>query len=113
MATGAGGGFLFGLMEDAFSLLAFGANTLALTLVGLAGGATRDLFIGDSKHFYFWYFALGKWSRDVIHWAMAGDIVRGPFVETIFLRAPLDAVYAAVVGVVILAGVSLSREVGA
>ena len=37
MGSAAGLGFVFGLLEDAFSILAFGANTIAMTLVGAIG----------------------------------------------------------------------------
>ena len=37
-------GFFFGLLEDAFSVLAFGASSLAMTAVGILGSRTRDLF---------------------------------------------------------------------
>lgn len=103
MAAGAGGGLLFGLMEDAFSLLAFGANTLSLTVVGLAGGATRDLFVGDSRLFLIWYLGVGKWLRDLLQWVLVGEGLREGFVEAMVVRGTVAAVYTAVVGIAILA----------
>jgi hypothetical protein len=35
-------GLLFGLLEDALSVLAFGANTVAMTAIGILGAFTRD-----------------------------------------------------------------------
>lgn len=98
LGTGAAMGFVFGLMEDAFSLLAFGANTVTLTVVGIAGARTRDLFVGDSVLFMMSYLALGTWLRTFLHWLVAGATVRGPFVETLLLQGIPAALYAAVVG---------------
>lgn len=103
IAMGAGLGFVFGLLEDAFSLLSFGANTVALTVVGLAGARTRDLFVGDSLLFLASYLVAGKWLRDALRWIMAGEGVRGPLVDNLFIHSPIQSVYAAVVGIGVLA----------
>lgn len=96
-------GFAFGMLEDAFSVLAFGANTVAMTLIGAGGAHTRSLFVGDSLLFLISYMFLGKWIRDVIHWMAMGEAARLPFVEALLLGAPLEAAYVAVVGVGIVA----------
>lgn len=98
--TAAGIGFVFGLLEDAFSVLAFGASTLALTLVGAAGARTRDLFVGDSPVFLVSYLFLGKWARDLVHWAMVGDNLREPFVQAMLVEGSIAAAYATGVGLV-------------
>ena len=36
-------GLCFGLLEDALSVLAFGANTIAMTVAAVGGAFTRDL----------------------------------------------------------------------
>lgn len=113
MGWGAGLGFFFGLLEDAFTTLGFGANAVAMTVVGALGGATRDLFIGDSRHFFLLYFSMGKWGHDVLHWLIAGDGMRGPFVDVVLIRAPVAALYAAAVGLVIVALSGVEREAGA
>ena len=100
MGAAAGIGFAFGLLLDAFSLLAFGANALALTLVGAAGARTRDWFVGDSFFFVISYLFLGKWVKDLVHWVAVGEGVREPFVQAILIGAPLAAAYAAAIGVV-------------
>ena len=100
---GAGLGFLLGLLEDAFSVLAFGANTFALTLVGMGGTQTRDLFVGDSLFFLMSYLVLGKLGRDLLHWVAVGEGLRESFVETMLIQSPISAVYAGVVGVVVIA----------
>jgi rod shape-determining protein MreD len=99
MGTGAALGFGFGILEDAFSVLAFGANTIALTLVGAVGARTRDLFVGDSVLFMASYLMAGKWLRDLIFWIAAGEL-RGPFGDVMLAQAVPAALYAAAVGVV-------------
>lgn len=103
MGVGAGLGFAFGLMEDAFSLLAFGANAVSLTVVGLLGARTRDLFVGDSLLFLAWYLFVGKWLRDALHWVMTGETVRGPAIRSLVIEAPAQALYAAGVGLLVMA----------
>ncbi len=108
--TGAGLGFAFGLLEDAFSVLAFGANTVAMTLVGAVGARARELFVGDSLLFVVAYLALGKWLRDLIHWVVVGEAVREPFVRAMLVQGGLAALYAAAVGLVVLAVAGELRE---
>lgn len=110
IGTAAGAGFVLGLLEDALSVLSFGANAVALTLVGALGAVTRDLFVGDSLLFLVSYFMLGKWLRDLVHWVMVGDTLREPFVDQILVQSVLGGFYAAVVGVVIMAFTGLWRD---
>ena len=95
-------GLVFGLLEDALSVLAFGANTVTMTAIGIAGAFTRDLFVGDSRLFVVSYFFVGKWARDFLHWLMMGDELRQPFFQEIFVRGFVAAAYAALVGIVLL-----------
>ena len=103
IGSGAGLGFLLGLLDDAFSVLAFGANTFAMTLVGMGGSRTRDLFVGDSLFFLASYLVLGKWMRDLLHWVAVGEGLRGSFVDTMLIQAPISAVYAGLVGLFVIA----------
>ncbi|CAN5755598.1 hypothetical protein BH23GEM11_BH23GEM11_19190 [soil metagenome] len=104
-------GFLFGLMEDAFSILAFGANALTMTLLAVAGSRTRDLFVGESVSFFLGYLFVGTWLRYALHWVVAGTEVRGAAQDVLLVEAPLGAAYVAVVGVVLLLGTgALVRE---
>lgn len=98
---GAALGFAFGLLEDAFSILTFGANTIALTLVGALGSRTRDLFVGESLLFVVSYLFLGKWVRDLVLWGAMGTL-RGPLHEVVFIQGAISALYVAAVGVVVL-----------
>lgn len=96
-------GFGMGLMEDALSMLAFGANSIALTVSGIVGGVTRDLFVGDSRIFVPIFLFFGKWLRDLAYWVVAPAVTREPIVEAFFTRGPLLAAYTAALGVVAFA----------
>jgi cell shape-determining protein MreD len=95
-------GLFFGLLEDALSVLAFGANTVAMTAVGILGAFTRDLFVGDSRLFAISYFFVGKWLRDFIHWIMVGEDLRQPFVDQVVVQGATGGAYAAAVGLVVV-----------
>ena len=109
---GAGLGFFFGFLEDAFSLLAFGANTLALTLVGALGARTRELFLGDSLLFFFAYLGLGKLLRDLVYWVVAGETVRGPFVSAVLVQGGLGSLYVAGLGILLVRFLGGTKELG-
>jgi cell shape-determining protein MreD len=102
MGWGGGLGLVLGLMEDSFSVLAFGANTLSLTLVGILGARTRDLFVGESYLFFFSYLWAGKLFRDLVHWLVAGEGIREPFMNAVLVDGTLGALYGALVGIVVL-----------
>ena len=102
MGTAAGIGFAFGLLLDSFSLLAFGTNTVAMTLLGAAGARTRDVFVGDSFFFVVSYLFLGKWVKDLLYWVLVGEGIREPFVQAVLVGSSLNALYAAAVGVVVV-----------
>lgn len=110
IGAAAGVGLAFGILEDALSVLAFGVNSVAMTLVGLAGGTTRDLFVGDSLFFLVSYFVLGKFVRDLLAWTLMGAALREPFVAQVLVQGLLGGVYAAVVGIVLMAVTGLWRE---
>ena len=102
MGWGAGLGFAFGLLEDSFSGLAFGANTLALALTGALGARTRELFVGDSLLFFSFYLAGGKWVRDLVHWIAAGEVGREPFLNAVLVDGSLSAACVALVGILLI-----------
>lgn len=96
--AGAALGFVFGLLEDAFSVLAFGASALAMTVVGILGAKSRDVFVGDSLLFVFAYLGIGKFLRDILYWVVAGETVREPFVSGVLIGGGFAALYMALVG---------------
>lgn len=110
VGTAAGTGLVFGLMEDALSVLSFGANGVTMSLLGLAGAVTRDLFVGDSLFFLVSYFVAGKFVRDALHWVVVGDAVRQPFVDHVLVQGLLGGLYAAAVGILVMAVTGLWRE---
>ncbi len=110
VGTAAGTGLIFGLLEDALSVLSFGANALAMTVIGAAGAATRDLFVGDSMVFLVSYFVVGKFLRDVLHWVVVGETLRQPFLEQVVAQGLLGGVYAAATGILVMALTGLWRE---
>lgn len=106
----AGVGLVFGLLEDALTVLAFGANSIAMTLTAIGGAFTRDLFVGDSRTFLVSYLFIGKWARDLIHWVAVGEGLRQPFVDQVVIQGAVGAGYAAVVGMVLAGLTGLGRE---
>ena len=110
MGRAAGMGLLFGLLEDALSVLSFGANSVAMTIVAVLGAVTRDLFVGDSLFFLVSYFLIGKWVRDLVYWFMVGETLRQPFVDQVLIQGLIGGMYAAIVGVVLLAVTGLRQQ---
>ncbi len=100
--TAAGVGFALGLMEDAFSILSFGANALALTVVGAVGSRSREFFVGESLVFLISYLAVGTWLRYLIHWMASGAAVRPEVGDALLVQGGGVAVYTAVTGVLLL-----------
>ena len=95
-------GLVFGLLEDALSVLAFGANTVTMTAIGIAGAFTRDFFVGDSRLFVVSYLFVGKWMRDLLHWVLMSADLRQPFLSEVVVQGTVAAGYAALVGMALL-----------
>ena len=98
VGAGAGLGFVLGVLEDAFSMRAFGANALAMTLVGALGAKSRDFFVGDSTGFLVTFLLLGTWARDLLAWVVTDASIRPAFQDHLVIEAPLLALYTTVVG---------------
>ena len=113
MGRTAGLGLFFGLLQDALTVLSFGANSLAMTIVAVLGAVTRDLFVGDSTLFLVAYFVIGKWTRDLVYWVMVGESLRQPFVEQVVVQGLTGGVYTAVVGLGLLEITGLRQEAAA
>lgn len=110
LGSAAAVGLIFGLLEDSLSVLAFGANTVAMTLVGILGALTRDLFVGDSRFFVLSYLFLGKWMRDFAHWILVGDDLRRPFVDQVLVQGGTGAIYVALVGLGLTTFIGLTAD---
>lgn len=98
VGSAAGAGFALGLLEDALNDLAFGASTIAMTVLGAAGSRSRDLFVGDSFTFVLIYLFAGKWVRDLIQWIITASELREPFERAMLIDSSAAALYLAVVG---------------
>lgn len=110
MGWAAGLGFVLGLLQDSLSVVAFGANTVTMTVVGTLGAGTRELFVGDSRAFVILYFFIGKWLRDGVHWLLVGEDLRRPFVEQLLVQGVPSAAYVALVGLFVVALIGVSSE---
>ena len=108
--TAAGIGLFFGLLEDSLSVLAFGANSVAMTVVGVLGALTRDLFVGDSRLFVVSYLFLGKVTRDFVHWVLIGDDLRQPFVDQVLVEGVIAGAYVAAIGLALTFLLRLTAE---
>lgn len=97
-------GFALGMLEDAFTLVAFGANTLAMTLVAILGVQTRAFFVSTAAlSFQIVYFGAGKWLRDFVHWVLQQRVgLASGFLEPMILTGVPAALYAALVGVILV-----------
>ncbi|MDE2655656.1 MAG: rod shape-determining protein MreD [Gemmatimonadetes bacterium] len=91
-------GFCLGLLEDAFSMLSFGASVFALTLVGTMGAQVRHMFVGRSIFFQSTYFFLAKWVRDLLAWLVSNPDSRDVFVDHVLIESPVAALYVAAAG---------------
>jgi rod shape-determining protein MreD len=87
-------GLLLGVLNDALSLTAFGAEALANSMIGFLGARSRDLFEGDSLLFVVGYVFLGKWLHDVLYFVFTRSTHDAPW-STLVTTAPVAAIYAA------------------
>ena len=98
----AGYGLLLGILDGAVIPFNLGASALVLTILGFAGGRSRELFAGDSFVFLALYLFAGKWMYDTLLYLVTGDLFR-PGASYLLLVSPLTALYAAAAGLVALA----------
>lgn len=99
-ASAAAVGFTLGLMRDSLSLVAFGVDAIALTILGYLGARSRDFFIGESLVFVAVYLTVGKLLHDVIYYLIAGPAL-GDAGLRFFSQLPL-VIYAAGAGLTAL-----------
>ncbi len=93
-------GFALGLLEDAVSVVAFGAAAAAETVTGYLGARSRDLFVGETTIFLGAYLFLGCWLRDALYYLLAEGSRRSGAVSSLLVSAPLWSLYSAAAGVV-------------
>lgn len=110
--SGAGAAALgvgLGLLRDSLSIVAFGADAIALGLVSYLASRTRDLFIGDTLPFFAVYLLLGKWVHDALYLLIRGSVTGGNWMQRLLTEAPIAALYAAAAGVVVILAYRLMR----
>jgi rod shape-determining protein MreD len=105
----AGLGFFLGLLEDSFSILAFGANTLTLVILALLASRTRDLLVSETPGFLLAYLTVGIWVRGALHWLVTASELRTRPVAALLIEAPVVAIYSASSVVVLLVILRLVR----
>ena len=110
VGSAAGIGMFCGLLEDSLSVLAFGANTVAMTTIGILGALTRDLFVGDSRLFVASYLFAGKLARDFGHWVLVGEELRQPFTDQVLVQGGIAALYVAAIGLGLTFLIKLTAE---
>jgi rod shape-determining protein MreD len=96
-------GLVLGLLNDALSIVAFGATAVALTAVSYVGSRTRDMFEGESLLFGMVYLFVGKWLHDTVYFLL--NLARGgtgDAMDTLLTTAPIAAAYAMGAGLVAL-----------
>jgi hypothetical protein len=98
----AGLGLLLGILDGAVVPFNLGASALVLTILGFAGGRSRELVAGDSFIFLALYLFAGKWLYDTLLYLVTGDLFR-PGASYLLLVSPITALYAAAAGLVALA----------
>jgi cell shape-determining protein MreD len=98
----AGLGFFLGLLEDGFSILAFGANTLTLVVLALLASRTRDLLVSETPGFLLAYLTIGVWVRGILHWIVTAVDLRTRAVPALLIEAPVVAIYSASTVVLLL-----------
>ena len=102
VGVAAGIGFSLGLIEDAMSVLSFGANAMALTVIGILGSWSREFFVGGSMFFLVLYLLVGIWLRGALHWLITDHTLGEEAVRFLLLETPLAALYGAGAGTVLL-----------
>jgi rod shape-determining protein MreD len=90
-----------GLLVDSLNELSFGAAAFALSVIGALGSASRDYFVGDSRVFVVLYVVLGVAARDALAWLVTSPELRGSVVQALLLQGSLDALYVALVALVL------------
>lgn len=98
-SLGAGLGLVLGLLRDSLGVGSFGADALAMTVIGWLGGRSRDWFEGGTPLFLAVYLTLGAWAHHLLRTVLGGVPVDGSVVGALLIGPVLGALYAAAAGV--------------
>lgn len=99
-AGAAGLGLLLGLLRDALALTAFGADAVALTVLGYLGSRTRDYFEGGSLLFMAIYLFVGTWLHHGLWLLLARGLEGG--IDRLLMAHSVAAAYATLAGLIAL-----------
>ncbi len=97
--AGAGLGLVLGVLRDSLGVGSFGADALAMTVIGWLGGRSRDWFEGGTPLFVAIYLTLGVWAHYLLRTVLGGVPVDGSVVGALLITPVLGALYAALAGV--------------
>jgi rod shape-determining protein MreD len=95
-------GFLLGLAADSLALDAFGANALAMTVVGFAASWLKAVFFADNLALNGFFLFLGKWLFDLIFLIAERRLGGLELIMQLFVWSSLSAAVTALAGVVAL-----------
>jgi rod shape-determining protein MreD len=95
-------GFLLGLAADSLALNAFGANALAMTVVGFAASWLKAVFFADNLALNGFFLFLGKWLFDLIFLIAEHRLGGLELLMQLFVWSALSAAVTALAGVVAL-----------
>lgn len=95
-------GFLLGLAADSLTVNAFGANALAMTVVGFAASWLKAVFFADNLALNGFFIFLGKWLFDLIFLVAERRLGGLELVMQLFVWSSLSAAVTAFAGVVAL-----------
>ena len=95
-------GFALGLTADALVPDAFGASSMALSVIGYTASRLKAAFFADNLGLNALFFFAGKWAFDLIYLAVERELGGSGLIVQMFLWSPLSAAVTAVAGVVLL-----------
>jgi cell shape-determining protein MreD len=98
-SLGAALGLVLGALRDALGVGSFGADALAMTVVGWFGGRSNDWFEGGTPLFIGVYLTLGVWAHHILRTVLGGVPVDASVVGALVLSPIVGALYAAAAGV--------------
>lgn len=95
-------GFVLGLAADSLALSAFGANALAMTVVGFAASWLKAVFFADNLALNGFFVFLGKWLFDLIFLIAERRLGGLELMMQLFVWSALSAAVTALAGIVAL-----------
>ncbi|HUG02216.1 MAG TPA: rod shape-determining protein MreD [Longimicrobiales bacterium] len=98
-SVGAALGLVLGVLRDSLGVGSFGADGLAMTVIGWLGGRSRDWFEGGTPLFIGVYLTLGVWAHHILRTILGGVPVDSSIIGALVIGPIVGALYAAAAGV--------------